>query len=186
MLPLRKSRPGSDGNKVVLCISQSSSITGASPSNCLTLCPKQSFFFWWGVTSLRWRGFESQRCHEYIFINQRIGLVGWVFANDPGDRVQSQVESYQRLKKWYLIPPCLTLSYIRYISRVKWSNPGKGVAPSPTPRCSSYRKGGLWVALDYSHQLYFTLPLCRDAVDVFYSPSRLGHELNLGAMVTKL
>ena len=24
--------------------------------------------------------------------------------------VQSQVESYQRLKKWYLMPPCLTLS----------------------------------------------------------------------------
>ena len=28
-------------------------------------------------------------------------------------RVQSQVESYQRLKKWYLMPPCLTLSIIR-------------------------------------------------------------------------
>ena len=47
--------------------------------------------------------------------------------------VQSQVESYQRLKKWYLIPPCLTLSIIRYISRVKCSNPGKGVVPSSTP-----------------------------------------------------
>ena len=43
--------------------------------------------------------------------------------------VQSQVESYQRHKKWYLIPLCLTLSIIRYISRVKWSNPGKGVTP---------------------------------------------------------
>ena len=37
-----------------------------------------------------------------------------------------------------MTPPCLTLSNIRYVSRVKWSNPGKGVAPSPTPRCSSY------------------------------------------------
>ena len=27
-----------------------------------------------------------------------------------------------------LVPPCLTLSIIR----VKWSNPGKGVAPSPS------------------------------------------------------
>ena len=27
------------------------------------------------------------------------------------------------------MPPCLTLSIIRYVSRVKWSNPGKGVAP---------------------------------------------------------
>ena len=54
--------------------------------------------------------------------------------------VQSQVKSYQRLKKWYLMPPCLTLSIIRYGSRVKWSNPGKGVAPSPTPWCSKLSK----------------------------------------------
>ena len=53
-------------------------------------------------------------------------------------RVQSEVTSYQRHKKWYLIPPCLTLSYIKYISRVKWSNPGKGVVPSSTPQCSCY------------------------------------------------
>ena len=63
--------------------------------------------------------------------------------------VQSQVESYQWLKKWYLMPPCLTLSIIRYGLRVKWSN------PSPTPSCSSYWKGSLWVALDCGCQLYF-------------------------------
>ena len=38
--------------------------------------------------------------------------------------VQSQVESYPRRKKWYFIPPCLTLSIKRFGSRVKWSNPG--------------------------------------------------------------
>ena len=54
-----------------------------------------------------------------------------------------------------MIPPSLTLSNIRYISRVKWSNPGKGVAPSPTPRCSSYWKGSLLVTLNYSCQLYY-------------------------------
>ena len=68
--------------------------------------------------------------------------------------VQSQIASYQRLKKWYLIPPCLTLSNIRYVSRVKWSNLGKGVAPSPTHWCSSYWKGSLLVTLDYDRQLY--------------------------------
>ena len=52
--------------------------------------------------------------------------------------VQSQVVSYQRLEKWYLIALGLTLSNIRYVSSVKLSNPGKGKAPSPTPRCSSY------------------------------------------------
>ena len=54
--------------------------------------------------------------------------------------VQSQVESYQRLHNWYLMPPCLTLCIIRYGSRVKWSNPGKGVAPSPTLWCSKLSK----------------------------------------------
>ena len=67
--------------------------------------------------------------------------------------VQSQVESYQRLKKkWYLIPPCFTLSIIRYVSRVKWTNPGKGVAPSPIPHCSSYWKGSFQVALNYNRR----------------------------------
>ena len=70
--------------------------------------------------------------------------------------VQSQVESYQRLKMWYLIPPCLTLSIIRYLSKVKWSNPGKEVALYPTPMCSSYWKGSFRVALDYGCQIYFT------------------------------
>ena len=31
----------------------------------------------------------------------------------------------------------------------------EGVAPSPTPWCSSYRKGSLRVTLDYGRQLYF-------------------------------
>ena len=45
--------------------------------------------------------------------------------------VQSQVKSYQRLKKSYLMPPCLTLSIIKVQIKGKWSNPGKGVAPLP-------------------------------------------------------
>ena len=73
--------------------------------------------------------------------------------------VQSQVESYQRLKKWYLIPPCLTLSDIRYGSRVKWSNLGKGVTPSPTPWCSNYRKGNIRVTLDYGRQHFIYMLL---------------------------
>ena len=34
-------------------------------------------------------------------------------ANGWETRVQSQVKSYQRLKKWYLMLPCLTLSIVR-------------------------------------------------------------------------
>ena len=79
-----------------------------------------------------------------------IHLMGRVFANGPG-------ESYKRLKKWYLIPPCLTLSTIRYVLRVKWSYTEKGVALPPIALYSSYWKGNLWVAPDYGHQLYLLL-----------------------------
>ena len=77
--------------------------------------------------------------------------MGRVFANRgsiPG-RVISKAQ------KWHLIPPCLTLSIIKCVSRVKYSNPGNRVAPSPIPRCSSYWKGSLLVAIDYGRQLYF-------------------------------
>ena len=61
--------------------------------------------------------------------------------------VQSQVESYQRLK-WNMMLPCLILNIIRYGSRVKWINLENGVAPFPTPRCGSYWKGSFRVTLD--------------------------------------
>ena len=89
-------------------------------------------------------------------------------------RVQSQVESYQRLKKWYLIPPCLTLSIIRYGSRIKWSNPGKEIVPFPTPWCSRYRKGSLQVILDYDYLfiyncLFYLSLFCLYGFFVFFS-----------------
>ena len=40
-------------------------------------------------------------------------------------RVQSQVESYQRFKRWYLMPPYLILSIIRYGSKVSGAIQGK-------------------------------------------------------------
>ena len=44
---------------------------------------------------------------------------GLSFCSWPGwPGVQSQVKSNQWLKKWYSIPPCLTLSIIKYVSRV--------------------------------------------------------------------
>ena len=65
--------------------------------------------------------------------NRLIGLVGRVFVNGPRDlgSIPGRIIP-KTLKKWYLIPPCLTLSNIRYISRVKWSNPGKGIPYTST------------------------------------------------------
>ena len=46
-----------------------------------------------------------------IFSSLYIGIMVRVFANGLVDWVQSLVEPYQRLKTWYLMPPCLTRHY---------------------------------------------------------------------------
>ena len=97
----------------------------------------------------------------YFSLKWLIGLVSKVFANGPGDRGSIPGRVIPKTFKMVMIPLCLTLSIIRYVSRVKWSNPRKGVAPYSTPRCSSYWKGSLLVALDYSCHLY----LCQ--IDLF-------------------
>ena len=63
--------------------------------------------------------------------------------------VQSQVESYKRLKKMVLDAFLLNTQHYKVRIMSKRSNPGKGVAPSSTPQCSSYWKGSFQVALDY-------------------------------------
>ena len=68
--------------------------------------------------------------------------------------VQSQVASYQSPLKMVLDISLLNTQQYK-VSRLKWSNPGKGVALSPMPRCSNYWKGNLLVALDYGRQLSF-------------------------------
>ena len=75
------------------------------------------------------------------------GLVGWVFTNSLGNLSSIPDQVIQRLYKWHLISPCLTFSNASYVLIVKWSNPGKGIAPSHTPRWSSYWKGSLLVPL---------------------------------------
>ena len=65
---------------------------------------------------------------------------------DQETGVQSQVKSYQRLKKMVLDAALLNTQQYKVRFKGKWSNPGNGVAPSPIPQCHSYWKG---------HQLYF-------------------------------
>ena len=85
-----------------------------------------------------------------------LGQVDWVFANGPGDKGSFQGRVIPKTQMWYLLPSCLTLSTIKYGSRVKWSNPGKGIAPFFTHRCSSKIKGSLWVTVDNGRQLYLS------------------------------
>ena len=78
-----------------------------------------------------------------------------VFANGPGELRSISGRVIPKIQEWYLMPPCLTLCIIRYLSRVKWSNPEKGLDPSPTPWWSSYQKESLQITFDYGRQLYF-------------------------------
>ena len=58
-----------------------------------------------------------------------------VIVNDPGDWGSiPDLIIPKILKKCYLMPPGLTLSIIRYGTRIKWSSPGNGVSSSLTPR----------------------------------------------------
>ena len=71
--------------------------------------------------------------------------------------VQSQVESYQRLKKMVLDASLLSTQHYKVRIKGKVEQSRKGVAPSPTYWCSSYRKGSLRVTLDYGRQLYLLI-----------------------------
>ena len=60
----------------------------------------------------------------YLFVPD-ISLMVRVFVNGLGEQGSIPGRVIPKAQKWYLMPPCLTLSIIRYGSRVKWSNPGK-------------------------------------------------------------
>ena len=77
-----------------------------------------------------------------------------VFTNGPGDLGSIPGRVISRLKKWYLILPCLTQHYkVKIKGKVERSRE-RSSAPS-TPWCSSYRKGSLRVTLDNSRRLIY-------------------------------
>ena len=57
-----------------------------------------------------------------------------MFANDTEDLGSIPDHVIPKTLKMVLDTSLL----IRYVSKVKWNNPRKEVAPSPTPRCCSY------------------------------------------------
>ena len=116
------------------------------------VAPNRVLFIWsnravWHLNSVQT---NDLRLTELLEIEQSYHLTGslaqWVecspMVRERG--VQSQVESYQRLKKWYLMPPCLTLGIMKYESMVQWSNPRKEVAPSLHLGVVAIEKGAFW------------------------------------------
>ena len=76
--------------------------------------------------------------HAVLLFYRLIDQFCRVFADGLGNLDLISGRVIPKTLKCYLIPPCLTLSNVSNVSRVKWRNPAKGVALFPTPRCSSY------------------------------------------------
>ena len=88
-----------------------------------------------------------------------IGLAVRVFANGPGDLGSVPGRVIPKSQKMVLDASLLNTQHYKVRIKGKVEQSREGVAPSPTPWCSSYRKGSLRVTLDYGRQLYLLLLL---------------------------
>ena len=79
-----------------------------------------------------------------------------MFANGPGDLGSIPGRVIPKTQKMVLDASLLNTQHYKVRIKGKVEQSKEGVAPSPTPWCSSYRKGSLRVTLDYGRQLYFT------------------------------
>ena len=91
--------------------------------------------------------------------------IRWVFANGQGDWGSIPARVLPKTQKMVRDSSLLNPQHCKVQMNDKWSNPWKGEAPSPTPRCSSYWKGSLRVTLDYSRYIFVRFswqsPKCR-------------------------
>ena len=83
-----------------------------------------------------------------------VGLAVRVFANGPGDLGSIRGRVIPKTQKMVLDASFLNTQHYKVRIKGKVEQSREGVAPSPTPWCSSYRKGSLRVTLDYGRQLY--------------------------------
>ena len=93
---------------------------------------------------------------KYLTVYCTIGLGVRVFANGPGDLGSISGRVIPKTQKMVLDASLFNTQHYKVRIKGKVEQSREGVAPSPTHWCSSYRKGGLRVTLDYGRQLYFT------------------------------
>ena len=67
-----------------------------------------------------------------------IGIMVRVFTNAPGDRGSTPGRVIPMTQIIVLDTYLINIQHYKVRIKDKWSNPEKGVAPSPTARCSSY------------------------------------------------
>ena len=83
------------------------------------------------------------------------GLAVRVFANRPGDLGSIPGQVILKTQKMVLDASLLNTQQYKVRIKDKVEQSREGVTPSPTPWCSSYRKGSLRVTLDYGRQLKY-------------------------------
>ena len=94
-------------------------------------------------------------CAGYLLLVPDIGLGVRVFTYGPGDLGSIPGRVIPKTQKMVLDASLLNTKHYKIRIKCKVEQSREGVAPSPTPWCSSYRKGSLRVTLDYGRQLYF-------------------------------
>ena len=92
-----------------------------------------------------------------IMLSPDIGLGVRVFANGPGDLGSIPGRVIPKTQKMVLDASLLNTQHYKVRIKGKVEQSREGVAPSPTPWCSSYRKGSLRATLNYGRQLYLAL-----------------------------
>ena len=75
--------------------------------------------------------------------------------NGPGDLGSIPGRVIPKTQKMVLDTSLLNTQHYKVRIKGKVEQSREGVAPFPTPWCSSYRKGSLRVTLYYGRQLYF-------------------------------
>ena len=84
---------------------------------------------------------------------------GWVFTNGLGELDSIPGRVMPKTQKMVLDASLLNTQHYKVRIKGKVKQSREGVAPSPTPQCSSYRKRSFRVTLDYGRQLYFLLTI---------------------------
>ena len=90
-----------------------------------------------------------------LFNTSDIGIIVRVFANGPGDWVQSQVGVIPKTEKMVIDDSLLNNQH--YNLQIKGKVDQSWERSSAFPWCCSYQKGSLQVTLNYGRQLYFTI-----------------------------
>ena len=96
-----------------------------------------------------------------------IGLAVRVFANGPGDLGSIPGRVIPKTQKMVLDASLLNTQHYKVRIKGKVEQSREGVAPSPTPWCSSYRKGSLRVTLDYGRQPFTFIRDSRKAASLW-------------------